>query len=84
MHRFHESDEIDWERLDRFVCGRGTVGEQGGLAEWAGGDPRRVALAAAMRTIGRSHARSAFRPEAQPALARIQRRLRTIPSAQRS
>jgi hypothetical protein len=73
MHRFHESDEIDWERLDRFVCGRGTAGEQ-----------RCVALAAAMRTIGRSHARSAFRPEARPALARIQRRLRTISSAQRS
>ena len=76
----HERDEIDWERLDCFVRGAGTAGEQGALAEWAAADPRRVALAEAMRTIGRTNTESVFRPDARPALAGVQRRLRTSPS----
>ena len=74
---WHEHDEIDWERLDRLVRGAGSPGEQRSLAEWAGADPRRVALAEAMRTIARPKPASGFRPDARPALARVRQRLRS-------
>jgi hypothetical protein len=79
MHRRHDRDEIDWERLDRLVCGDGAPGERQSLATWASADVSRVALVQAMRTIGRPSSDSAFRPDARPALARVQRRLRLDP-----
>jgi len=73
----HEHHEIDWERLDRLVLGTGSPGEQQSLAEWADADPRRVALAKAMRTIARPTSGPGFRPDARRALARVRQRLRS-------
>jgi ferric-dicitrate binding protein FerR (iron transport regulator) len=70
-------DQIDWERLDRYVRGEGSRSERAELARWVDGDPKRRALADAMRTVG------ALRPgrgsgfDAARALRRIQPRTTT-------
>lgn len=46
-------DGIDWERLDRYVTGRGTPEELDALERWVDADPELRALADAMRTAGR-------------------------------
>ena len=48
-----DRNSIDWERLDRYVTGRGTAEELGALEVWVSSDPELRAIAAAMRTAGR-------------------------------
>src|SRR5712691_4873171 len=48
-----DRNSIDWERLDRYVTGRGTPEELGALEAWVSSDPELRAIAAAMRTAGR-------------------------------
>ena len=48
-----EHDEtIDWERLDRFVCGTGSWTERVSLATWVESNPRIRQLADVMRSVG--------------------------------
>lgn len=47
-----EHDAIDWERLDRYVTGRGTPEELAALERWVDSDPALRALADAMRSAG--------------------------------
>src|SRR6266446_729757 len=48
-----DRNSIDWERLDRYVTGRGTPEELAALEAWVSSDPELRAIAAAMRTAGR-------------------------------
>jgi len=64
-------DQIDWSRLDRFVRGEGTSAERAALERWVNGDPKRRALAAAMRTVGDTSGPS-LRFDAGRALRRVQ------------
>src|SRR5437016_5340943 len=48
-----DRNSIDWERLDRYVTGRGTAEELAALEDWVSSDPELRAIAAAMRTAGR-------------------------------
>jgi len=69
-----EHDEtIDWERLDRFVCGAGSSRERVSLATWVASNPRIRHLAEVMRSVGGARTRSA--PDARRALRDVQRRI---------
>jgi transmembrane sensor len=46
-------DSIDWERLDRYVTGRGSPDEWAALDAWVKADPELRAIAAALRAVGR-------------------------------
>jgi len=70
-----DSDGIDWDRLDRYVCGVGSLADQATLAAWVDSDPNLQRLADAMRTVGRSRQRPRKVPDAQAALVHVQRRL---------
>lgn len=66
----------EWERLDRYVSGRGTPDELEALRRWVESDPELRALAETMRTAGRC-------PETPPAAwntrgnwQQLQRRMR--------
>src|SRR6266571_1138550 len=48
-----DRNSIDWERLDRYVTGRGTAEELAALEAWVSSDAELRAIAAAMRTAGR-------------------------------
>src|SRR2546430_16315894 len=48
-----DRNSIDWERLDRYVMGRGTAEELAALEAWVSSDPELRAIPAAMRTAGR-------------------------------
>ena len=72
-----EHDEtIDWERLDRFVCGAGSSRERVALAVWAESNPRIRHLADVMRSVG--GARTGSVPDAKRALRDVQQRIRKI------
>ena len=45
-------NNIDWQRLDRFVSGRAAPDEMAALAAWVDSDPELRALAAVMRAVG--------------------------------
>ena len=69
-----EHDEtIDWERLDRFVCGAGSSRERVSLAIWVESNPRIRQLADVMRSVG--GARTGSAPDARRALRDVQRRI---------
>ena len=69
-----EHDEtIDWERLDRFVCGAGSSRERVSLAVWVESNPRIRHLADVMRSVG--GARAGAPPDARRALRSVQRRI---------
>jgi transmembrane sensor len=65
-------DQIDWERLDRFVGGEGSPAERAALERWVDGDPKRRALADAMRTAGAPGPDDAPSFDAVRALRRVQ------------
>ena len=65
-------DQIDWERLDRFVRGAGTLSERAELTRWVDDDPKRRALADAMRTVGAMAPGRGPRFDAARALRRLQ------------
>lgn len=50
--RPHPND-IDWERLERFVARQGTPAELEALDRWVNSDPELVRIVETMRTIGR-------------------------------
>jgi hypothetical protein len=69
-----EHDEtIDWERLDRFVCGAGSSRERVSLAVWVESNPRIRHLADVMRSVG--GARTGAAPDARRALRSVQRQI---------
>jgi hypothetical protein len=69
-----EHDEtIDWERLDRFVCGAGSSSERVSLAVWVESNPRIRHLADVMRSVGRE--RTGAAPDARRALRSVQRQI---------
>jgi anti-sigma factor RsiW len=70
-----ERDDLDWERLDRYVRGVGGPDERAALDVWVNADPARRALAEAMRNVGRLRSSAESRPDARRALARVRRRL---------
>src|SRR5687767_7294063 len=65
-------DQIDWERLDRFVRGEGSPAERVVLERWVDDDPKRRALAEAMRSAGVPTSGDARRFDAARALRRVQ------------
>src|SRR5262245_41543057 len=65
-------DQIDWERLDRFVRGAGSLSERAELTRWVDDDPKRRALAEAMRTVGATAPGRGPRFDAARALTRLQ------------
>jgi len=67
-----DDDQIDWARLDRFVRGTGTPAERAELARWVNDDPKRRALADAMRTVGGPRPGRGPRFDAVRALRRVQ------------
>jgi transmembrane sensor len=66
-------DQIDWERLDRFVRGEGSLADRAALERWVDEDPTRRALADAMRSAGAPRSGDAPRFDAARALRRVQR-----------
>jgi ferric-dicitrate binding protein FerR (iron transport regulator) len=66
-------DQIDWERLDRFVRGEGSPADRAALERWVDEDPTRRALADAMRSAGAPRSGDAPRFDAVRALRRVQR-----------
>ena len=71
-------DAIDWERLDRYIRGVGNPDERAALEAWVAADPKRRALAEAMRTVG--HRAGPTRPpDARRALGRLRRDLGLTP-----
>ena len=73
--------EIDWERLDRHVCGVGTPAERTELARWVTADSALGALADAMRTVGRAGDAPAAQWNARGAWERVQRRIHSVARA---
>ena len=67
-----DDDQIDWTRLDRFVRGDGTPLERAALDRWVNSDPKRRALADAMRTVGAAKSGPAPPFDAARALRRVQ------------
>jgi hypothetical protein len=73
-------DRIDWDRLDRYVCGVGSPAERAALAAWVCADAKLRQLADAMRTVGRPFHGRPKAPNARVALRAVQRRLRLAQS----
>lgn len=48
-----DRNDIDWERLDRYIGGQGTAEERAAAERWIASDPELAKIAATMRTIGR-------------------------------
>jgi transmembrane sensor len=81
-------DDIDWDKLDRYVRGEGDANERATLEQWVNEDPERRSAADAMRTIG-SRANA---PDTDRAFAAMQAKLglrapqptpvRTLPRAE--
>jgi ferric-dicitrate binding protein FerR (iron transport regulator) len=67
-----DDDQIDWHRLDMFVRGDGTPTERAELTRWVDDDPKRRALADAMRTVGGPRRSREPRFDATRALRRVQ------------
>jgi transmembrane sensor len=70
-----EQDAIDFERLDRYVRGAGTPDDRAALEAWVAADPKRRALAEAMRTVGRPGGKPNPQVDTYRALARVRREL---------
>ena len=70
-----ENDATDFERLDRYVRGVGTPDDRAALEAWVASDPKRRALADAMRAIGGSGSGASAEANAHRALARVGREL---------
>jgi ferric-dicitrate binding protein FerR (iron transport regulator) len=66
---------IDWDRLERYIRRDGTAAELEALEAWVDADPRRRALADAMRVVGRALDQPAASPrwDADRALRRVRR-----------
>ena len=69
---YHQPTDIDWDRLDRFVCDVGDADERTMLELWIAANPERRELAEAMSSISR---RRATPPDAKGALRLVQERL---------
>src|SRR5438093_2821206 len=78
---------IDWGRLERFIRREGTPAELAELERWVAADPRRRALAEAMRTVGAGRSPQRAEPphhwDAGRALRRVQRQLAAARVARR-
>lgn len=64
-------DDIDWDKLDRYVRGEGDASERAKLEQWVNEDPERRSAADAMRTIGSR----ASAPDTDRAFATMQAKL---------
>ena len=74
-----DRNSIDWERLDRYVTGRGTPEELAALEAWVSSDPELRAIAAAMRTAGRPAGVEQRPWDVRGALQRLRRRMGRAP-----
>ena len=72
-------DAIDWDRLDRYVTGRGSPAELAALEAWVNANPELRAVAAAMRTLGRPPGEDARPWDVASAWQRLRRRLHHAP-----
>jgi transmembrane sensor len=72
-------DAIDWERLDRYVAGRGSPAELAALEAWVNAHPELRAVAAAMRSVGRPPDEAARAWDGASAWQRLRRRLHHAP-----
>ncbi len=72
-------DAIDWERLDRYVTGRGSPDELAALHAWVQADPERRAVAAAMRAVGRPSGTDGQPWNVASAWQQLRRRLHQAP-----
>ncbi len=68
--------DFDWERLERYVSGRGTPEELAALERWVGSSPELRALVEAMRTVGRGPAEATQSWDEEIAWRRVARRMR--------
>ena len=68
---------MDWDRLDRYLRRDGTAAELQELERWVAADPRRRALADAMRSVARAPARTdpPRSWDAERALRRVRRQI---------
>src|SRR5437762_1322009 len=73
--------DIDWERLDRYVRGRGTPEELDTLRRWVESDPELRALAEAMATVGRPPGAATRAWDVRSAWQHLQRRMRRLDRA---
>src|SRR3989442_1447442 len=74
-----DRNNIDWERLDRYVTGRGTAEELAALEAWVSSDPELRAIAAAMRTAGRPPDTEQRSWDVRGAWQRLRRRMGRAP-----
>lgn len=65
-------NEIDWDKLDRYVRGDGNRDERAKLEQWINEDPDRLALVKAMRAVG---ARGSTEPDTDRAWRAMQSKL---------
>ncbi len=71
-----DPDEQEWERLDRYVSGRGSPEELAELADWVARSPARAALAEAMRAVGQPHNAAPSSWDVDVAWRTVSRRMR--------
>jgi transmembrane sensor len=71
-----DTNDIDWERLDRYVRGDGSPEERAALERWVNAHPERRRLADAMRAAGGPVGLPARQWDAQAAWFRLRRRMR--------
>ncbi len=74
-----DRNSIDWERLDRYVTGRGTAEELAALEAWVSNDPELRAIVAAMRTAGRPPGVEPRPWDVRAAWQRLRRRMGRAP-----
>src|SRR5580704_361474 len=74
-----EGNEIDWDRLDRYVTGRGTDEELAALERWVNADPALKQLADSMRTVGRQGNESDSKWDERAAWAATKQRMHDAP-----
>src|SRR6266571_2634754 len=74
-----DRNSIDWDRLDRYVTGRGTPEELAALEAWVSSDAELRAIAAAMRTAWRPPRIEQQTWDVRGAWQRLRRRMGSAP-----
>ncbi|HEV2751545.1 MAG TPA: FecR domain-containing protein [Gemmatimonadales bacterium] len=72
-------NSIDWERLDRFVAGRGAPDEMAALGAWVNSDPELRALASLLRAVGEPSGADRREWDVRSAWQRLHRRMGAPP-----